>query len=369
MTPALVFGTVLLLSLLTRRRWSGGTVPAPVPAPAQPPVAPTPDGFDPRQYGLVPSAELDPGRAGPPLALLRRKELEALADSCLAGGWRAAAAYVVAAGEDWDERWSRLDFLTRVAAERDEWLTAWRESGTEACAATTVYARLLVQRAWEARGSALAHQVPAGHLTAFKSLLAEANTAAREAAVLDPRDPGPWAVLVTTARGVPLSNRRFRALWQELTARAPHHVGGHWQAMQYWCAKWHGSDAQMLRFAEQAVRTAPAGSVLPGLYLQALTELEQRHGLYGLPDAGRLGELLPAVASALDAVPTPHDQLPLLRHLLAHFALVARQPALALEQFRLLGPWCGAHPWTSTSHPVRAFDHARAVAATHAPAA
>jgi len=364
MTPVLVFGIALLLSLLTRRRWSGSGGPA--AAPAQPPTAPVPDGFDPKQYGLVPSAELDPGRAGPPLPLLRRKELEALADSCLAGGWRAAAAYVAAAGEDWDERWSRLDFLTRVAAERDAWLTEWRASGTEACAATTVYARLLVQRAWEVRGSTVAQQVPADRLAAFKAGLAEANAAAREAAELDPRDPGPWVVLVTTARGIPLNHRRFRALWQELTARAPHHVAGHWQAMQYWCAKWHGSDALMLRFAEGAVRTAPPGSVLPGLYLQALTELEQRHGLSGLPDARRLHELLPAVASALAAVPAPHDQLPLLRHLLAHFALVSRQPGLALEQFRELGPWCGAHPWSSTTHPVRAFDHARAVAATQA---
>ncbi|KDN82130.1 hypothetical protein [Kitasatospora cheerisanensis] len=362
MTPVLVFGIAMALALLTRRRWSGPSVPGPVP----PPVAATPPGFAPERYGLVPSAELDPGRAGPPLPLLRRKELEALADSCLAGGWRAADAYVTAAGENWDERWARLDFLTRVAAERDAWLTAWRESGTEACAASTVYARLLVQRAWEVRGSAFSHQVPPERMAEFRAQLAAAEAAARQAAELDPRDPGPWVVLVTVARGTGVGRRRFRALWQELTVRAPHHVAGHWQAMQYWCAKWHGSDALMLRFAERAVRTAPAGSPLPGLYLQALTELEQRHGLPGLPDAGRLRELLPAVASALAAVPAPHDQVPLLRHLLAHFALVSRQPALALDQFRELGPWCGAHPWTSAAHPVRAFDHARAVAATHA---
>ncbi|MFD7642103.1 hypothetical protein ACFV4P_15745 [Kitasatospora sp. NPDC059795] len=364
MTPALVFGIAVLLSLLTRRRWNSGTAPAAVP----PPVAATPAGFDPARYGLTPSAELDPGRAGPPLPLLRRKELEALADSCLAGGWRAAAAYVTAAGDDWDERWSRLDFLTQVAAARDAWLTAWQESGAEACAAATVHARLLAQRAWEARDGADPQVAPAERAAAFKALLAEANTTARRAAELDPRDPGPWVVLVTTARGVPLTRRQFRPLWEELTARAPHHVAGHWQAMRYWCARWHGSDALMLRFAERAVRTAPPGSVLPGLYLQALAELEQRHGPLGLPDARRLRELLPMVASALAAVPPPNDQLPLLRHLLAHFALVSQQPDLALEQFRELGPWCGAHPWTATPHPVRAFDHARAVAATYASA-
>ncbi|GLW58586.1 hypothetical protein [Kitasatospora phosalacinea] len=355
MTPVLLFGLAALFVLLTRRRTPGGR---PVPGAAE--VA----GFDPGAYGLVPSAELDPGRGGPPMRLLRRKELEALADSCLAGGWRAAEAHVAAAGEDWDERWSRLDFLTRIAAERDEWLTAWEEAGTDRCAAATVRARLVVQRAWEARGGGLPAQVAPERAAAFRAQLAVAHELACRAAESDRRDPGPWVVMVAAARGMRLPRRRFRELWGEVVARAPHHVGGHWQAMQYWCAKWHGSDALMLRFAVRAVHGAPAGSPLPGLYLQALTELELRHGPGGLPGGRRYRELLPRVAAALDGTPAANDQVPLLRHLLAHFALLSRQPALALEQFRLIGPWCGAHPWSAAPNPVRAFDQARALAAT-----
>ncbi|WP_051732606.1 hypothetical protein [Kitasatospora phosalacinea] len=354
MIPVLLFGFAALIVLFARRRGGGWSGPGKVET----------SGFDPSAHGLASSVELDPGRAGPPMRLLRRKELEALADSCLAGGWRAAEAYVAAAGEDWDERWSRLDFLTRVAAARDEWLTAWEEAGTAPCAAATVRARLLVQRAWEARGGGFAARVEPDRLAAFRAQLPVAYRLARAAAEADGRDPGPWVVMVTAARGMRLSHREFRELWAEVVARAPHHVGGHWQAMQYWCAKWHGSDALMLRFAVRAVEGAPAGSPLPGLYLQALTELESRHGPGGLPAGRRYRELLPRVAAALDAVPASNDQVPALRHLLAHFALLSRQPALALEQFRLLGPWCGAHPWTSAPNPVRVFDRARAQAAT-----
>ncbi len=360
MTPVLVFGLAAMIMLLTRRR-PGGSGPGPAATEAA--EAAEAAGFDPAAHGLVPSAELDPGRAGPPMRLLRRKELEALADSCLAGGWRAAEAYVAAAGEDWDERWSRLDFLTRVAAERDAWLTAWEESGASACAAATVRARLLVQRAWEARGSGFPAQVAPERMAAFRAQLPAAYELARRAAESDRRDPGPWVVMITAARGMRLPRRKFRALWAEVTARAPHHVGGHWQAMQYWCAKWHGSDALMLRFAVRAVHTAPAGSPLPGLYLQALTELELRHGPRGLPGGRRHRDLLPRVAAALDGSPASNEQVPLLRHLLAHFALMSRQPALALEQFRRIGPWCGAHPWSTAPNPVRAFDRARALAA------
>ncbi|GAA2102325.1 hypothetical protein GCM10009759_36800 [Kitasatospora saccharophila] len=360
MTPVLVFGLAALIVLLTRRRDGRGG--RPVPGVAE--VA----GFDPAAYGLVPSAQLDPERAGPPMRLLRRKELEALADSCLAGGWRAAEAYVAAAGADWDERWSRLDFLTRVAAERDGWLTDWEAAGTAPCAAATVRARLLVQRAWEARGSGFAAQVAPERMAAFRTQLPAAYELARRAAESDGRDPGPWVVMITAARGMRVPRREFRALWAQVVARAPHHVGGHWQAMQYWCAKWHGSDALMLRFAVRAVHGAPAGSPLPGLYLQALSELESRHGPGRLPAGRRYRQLLSRVAAALDGVAEPNDQVPLLRHLLAHFALLSRQPALALEQFRLIGPWCGAQPWASAPNPVRAFDRARALAATTASA-
>ncbi|BAJ31772.1 MULTISPECIES: hypothetical protein [Kitasatospora] len=363
MTPVLVFALAALIMLLTRRRNDGGRggFAAELSAGL---AAVEAAGFDPAAHGLVPSAELDPGRAGPPMRLLRRKELEALADSCLAGGWRAAEAYVAGAGADWDERWSRLDFLTRVAAERDEWLTDWEAAGTAPAAAATVRARLLVQRAWEARGSGFPAQIGPERMAAFRTRLPAAYELARQAAEADGRDPGPWVVMITAARGMRVSRRKFRALWAELVARAPHHVGGHWQAMQYWCAKWHGSDTLMLRFAVRAVREAPAGSPLPGLYLQALTELELRHGPGGLPERRRHRELLPRVAAALDEVPPGNDQVPLLRHLLAHYALLSRQPALALEQFRLIGPWCGALPWSAAPNPVRAFDRARGLAAT-----
>ncbi|MFJ1751816.1 hypothetical protein [Kitasatospora sp. NPDC088134] len=356
MTSVLVFGLALLMALLTQwQQWSARRR-------AELGRATAPGAFDPEAYGLVRSAELDPGRAGPPMRLLRRKELEALADSCLAGGWRAAAAYVTAAGRDWDERWSRLDLLTRVAAERDEWLTRWRASGVEGAAAATVQARLLVQRAWEARGGGRDAEVPPDRWTAFRAQLSAAREIAQQAAELDPEDPGPWVVLVTAARGARLSRRRFRALWGEVTARAPHHAAGHGQALRHLSAEWHGSDRRMLRFAERAVRTAPAGSPLPGLYLQALYLLERRHGPAGLPGVRRRRALLPKVAAALADLPPADDRLPLLRHLLAHFALLSGRPDLALEQFRLIGPWCGAHPWTSMRDPVRAFDRARALA-------
>ncbi|WP_431677748.1 hypothetical protein [Kitasatospora sp. KL5] len=58
------------------------------------------------------------------------------------------------------------------------------------------------------------------------------------------------------------------------------------------------------------------------------------------------------------------ERLPALRHLLAHYLARAGRHDLALEQFRLIGPWCGAYPWTRTNDPIGAFDTARAISAT-----
>ncbi|MFE0701545.1 hypothetical protein [Streptomyces sp. NPDC058872] len=35
----------------------------------------------------------------------------------------------------------------------------------------------------------------------------------------------------------------------------------------------------------------------------------------------------------------------------------------ALEQFRLIGRWCGAQPWRKGGDPVEAFEQARTAAA------
>lgn len=318
--------------------------------------------FDPAAHGLPPRERLDPRRAGPPPPVYRVKERLAIADEAWEGDWRSAAAYVDAAGQDWDERWSRIELLQEIARRDDAWVARWRQARPYCCDAATLNALRLVHRAWEIRGSGYAHEVTTARMARFRELLPAAIETARAAAVLNPKDPGPWVAMIIAARGARYSHARFGELWEELAARAPHHYGGHWQALQYWCAKWAGSDELMMDFAARAVAYAPAGSPLAGLHVVALHEFETQHG-GPAPVTAERRALLARVSRSLGTVPTGDERLPRLRHLLAYHLGEAGLHAAALEQFRLLGPWCGAEPWTDGGDAVSAFERARAVAA------
>ncbi|WP_406860973.1 hypothetical protein ABZO31_11165 [Streptomyces sp. HUAS MG47] len=321
------------------------------------------DSFVPAAYGLVPRAALDAGRAGPPPPAHRLQQMQAVADAAWDGDWRPAASYVADAGDDWDARWSRTEFLQHLATEDEGWLRAWRAEQPGNCDAATLDAGLMVHRAWQIRGSGYAHQVPADRMQQFRQMLPAAMQAAREASALDARNPGPLVVMITVARAVSCSRREFRAMWAELTARAPHHYAAHWQALQFWCAKWHGSERLMMRFAVRAVRSAPDGSPLSGMYLHALEELDERSSGAGRMRAQLGTRRLVRVARSLDQVAPDREELPRLRHMLAHYLVEAGRHKDALEQFRLIGPWCGASPWDDSPDPIAAFDRARGRAA------
>ncbi|MFZ3492402.1 hypothetical protein ACODT5_04025 [Streptomyces sp. 5.8] len=310
-------------------------------------------------YGLPPREALDSRRPGPPAPAYRAQERQAVADAAWEGDWKAAARYLRAAGEDWDERWDRLELLLHVAQKDGAWLDTWLDAEPGDCDAATLHARLMVHRAWEIRGSAFVHAVPVEDMKRFRAMLPAAIEEARKAALLDPANPGPWVVMITAARGAQYGHSQFRPLWKELVARAPHHYEGHWQALQYWCAKWFGSNRRMMRFAREAVRKAPDGSPLAGIYLHALSELADRSAAVALPVTPMTRSLLKRTAASFDRVAPDDERLPLLRHLLAHYMLQSMMYAPALRQFREIGPWCGAEPWRKTGNPVTAFDTAR----------
>ncbi|OEJ30394.1 hypothetical protein [Streptomyces subrutilus] len=310
-------------------------------------------------YGLPPREVLDDRRPGPPPAAHRAQEMQAVADAAWDGDWKPAERYVREAGEDWDERWARLELLQQIAREDGAWFDAWRAAEPGNCDAATLHASIMVRRAWEIRGGAFAHEVPASDMNRFRAMLPAAIEEARKAALLDPANPGPWVVMVTAARGAQYGHSQFNWLWEGLIARAPHHYEGHWQGLQYWCAKWYGSNRQMMRFARQAVRKAPAGSPLAGIYLHALNELTDRSPSLALPVTPMTRSLLKRIAASFDQVAPDDERLPVLRHLLAYYMLRSMMYAPALEQFRRIGPWCGAEPWRKEGNPVVAFEAAR----------
>ncbi|MEU1376189.1 hypothetical protein ABZ442_21395 [Streptomyces triculaminicus] len=310
--------------------------------------------LDPAKYGLVPAGELDARYAGPD------PEADAVREAALAGDWRTAAEWFAATGRDeWDLRWYRLGVLAYAAAEDDRWLRAWHAECPGDPAAALVYADMLVVLAGEARGAARARHTSAQQFEGFHRLLAEALPACREAARLAPDDPSPWVVQITIAMGLNASHQDFHALWAQITARDPHHFGAHMSALQYWCAKWQGSEEAMFGFVDQAAASAPRGSLLPALRLYAVIEQELADNTLRIYREPYTTAAVDATLRALAQAPPGHHRIPMVRHLLAQCLFMTRRYAEAVEQFYAIGRYIGGVPWTYSADPVKAFVHAR----------
>ncbi|MEU7477310.1 DUF4034 domain-containing protein [Lentzea sp. NPDC042327] len=298
----------------------------------------------PERFGLVPDADVT---ADPPV---EDPALEAVRADVRAGHWENAADLTAASYGTWDRRQRIAWALADLAAKDDAWLTTWHTARPNDPHRSVVHALSLVSLAWDIRGSARATDTTHAQFEGFHRTLAEARDAARAAAAVLPDDPTPWSTLITTARGLGASHDDFRTLWSELVARDPLHHDGHQQALQYWCAKWRGSNEMALGFALDAADTSPRFAALP---LQAALEAEDTDpSLWKTPEVGRALEvLLERLADeGADTVAVRDDR---------GYAILAllrlRRFDEAVAQFRVLGGYADAAPWNYFEMPVLSF--------------
>ncbi|MFJ9544674.1 hypothetical protein [Streptomyces erythrochromogenes] len=309
--------------------------------------------------GFVPEAELDTENARPV-----SPEQTAAVAAVKAGDWEAAAAYLDAAGQDWEERWQRMRPLSELAAEDDAWLLAWRAARPSDPSAALVNADTGVLVAWNVRGSARASHTTQEQFRIFRELLLKAQEQAREAQRLaDPADPVPYMVEQSISQGLGYSHEDYQELWAQITKRDPKNLSAHTSAMQYWSQKWRGSHEQALAFAHECAAGAEPGELLSVLPLIAYIEQELHESDLKPETFFKEPEVLAAVDRALTdlAASDPQDWRSIrLRHLLAWFLFWQDRDAEAVEQFRHIDGYIGAMPWYywSPSRYVYARDWA-----------
>ncbi|WP_053733102.1 hypothetical protein [Nocardia sp. NRRL S-836] len=298
----------------------------------------------PDRFGLVPDTEVT---AEPPV---EDPALEAVKADIRAGHWENAADLTASTYGQWDRRQRVTWALADLAANDDTWLNAWHSARPADPHWSVVHALALVSLAWDIRGSSLATDTTRSQLDGFHRVLTEARTAARAAAAVLPDDPTPWNTLITLARGLGADHDEFRTLWAELVARDPLHHNGHLQALQYWCAKWHGSNEMALGFALEA---AAASARFAGLPLRAAQEAEDTDSsLWMAPEVVEALEgLLHRLADeGADTVAVREDR---------GYAILAllrmRRFDEAVAQFRVLGVHADAAPWNYFELPVITF--------------
>jgi hypothetical protein len=331
-------------------------------APAQP-AAPAAEStkrtIEPALYGYVPAADIDTENPAPQPAL---DELARLAG---AGDWRAIGATLQGLARTDERRFAAVDKLGRLAAVEDGWLCAWLAAEPENVDALAVYGESLAHLAWAIRTGSPAPKVSADQWDAFFRVLKQVPPICQRAAVLAPDDPAPHIVQLTAARGLQWEHAQFRALWSEVKRRAPYSATAVSRAAQYWKPRWYGSKELLAEFVEAEVGSAPAGSLLTPVRLDALY-FELRPEDEDERDAFRKG---PVLAAAIDealadlaAADPAHPRLPYLRHWLAYLLELHNRDSEAVVQYQAIGGYCGAPPWTVFDNGKAVFTRSRAAA-------
>lgn len=221
-----------------------------------------------------------------------------------------------------------------------------------------------IDRAWDARGGGYADTVTRDGAETFLQRLARAATLCERAADAAPRGPVVWVPLLWPAIGQSAPHATFRRRWDALVTRDPHNRQGHVAALQYWCAKWHGSNDEMLAFARDAARRAPDGwaAVLP---LQAHIEwnlAEENEGLRRSLGTVRTWETSPEIRADIDAALAWAETAPthaMALHDLSVVAYALVRASRFVEADALLaglGYRVSAYPWDYDSRsPEKAF--------------
>lgn len=291
------------------------------------------------KFGLLPPERQNTDYAAPLPA-----DWTAALNAVRGGDWRPAAEVLRTLGRDWERRSAAAFLFAEYAAEEDDWLLEWEAEHPDDPDAAVVRARSTVILAWNIRGGKRAQYTTREQFEGFHRTLARSREEIARAAALNPDDPTPYITEIWVALGLGYPNSEMDKLWAEITARAPYHYEAHFSALQYWCAKWRGSERLATEFAERAAAGAPLGSLLTALPLIAHYEHDESED----SDVDRTPEMIARVDAALAdaaAADPSHPRLPELRHLLAYYLSLQDRNEAALEQFKLVDGYVNALPW------------------------
>jgi hypothetical protein len=325
---------------------------APAPAPVAPvATAPAPPKrtIDPIAYGFVPQQSFRSDRAGPSPDPDTLDTLLATRDT------QGMSRFIAGLPLTSERRFAAIVHLGHAASKDDSWLQQWLREDPTNVAAITALAESTVDVAWAIRTGSSAKDVTREQWTGFHRVLGEVPAICARATALHPADPAPFLALQNAALGLQWSNDEYRALWREVSARAPHSFTATHRAWNYWRPRWFGSLDLLNEFLETTIAAAPLGSCLTMTRLQALIEEFRpkdtaQHPAFNHSD--RVNWALDCAIIDAAAADPAHVKLPYLRHWLAWQLVLSGRNFQAMEQFRAIGGFAGAPPWNRFKNPA-----------------
>jgi hypothetical protein len=204
-----------------------------------------------------------------PGELLDDPALDAARRDARQGRFEAGRVLLAETRDDFDLRSYRNRLLADAAIKQLDALTAFSGQRPDDPDLAVWLGEARINHAWEIRGASLAKYVKRSAFEDFWGVLAGAAEPLLRATDLLPDDPTPWNRLQWHGLGMQRQRADLDELWAELSRRGPHYYTGYSSRVQVLCAKWQGSNQEVLDFARTAAAAAGPGDPFAALPIVA----------------------------------------------------------------------------------------------------
>jgi hypothetical protein len=195
-----------------------------------------------------------------------------------------------------------------------------------------------IQQAWKIRSGRLASQVSQDTFEAFWLVLGGVAEPLERAARLLPNDPTPWEYLLWRGLGLQVDRTEIDGVWAELSRRAPFSYSGCSSRVQVLCAKWQGSNEEVLEFAEGIAAAAPPGHPVVTMLVAAHLEVAAQNQVFMSEYFPSVHDRIAGYADAWIADPMRHPRTIEAHHMFGAILYFADDHARAARHLRQVSP-------------------------------
>ncbi|MDL5055520.1 DUF4034 domain-containing protein [Oscillatoria laete-virens NRMC-F 0139] len=138
----------------------------------------------------------------------------------------------------------------------------WQNSHPSSMTARLVEAKILIDLAWEARGSGYANTVTGDGWKSFHTLLDAAHKVLIEAATLPGSNPEYYNVLLNIAHAQGYSRDEFEKIFDEAVSKWPSYIPYYEIKSYYLMPRWYGRKGELEKFFHEVYKTHPEGKLI-----------------------------------------------------------------------------------------------------------
>ncbi len=238
----------------------------------------------------------------------------------------------------------------------DSVLNDWCNKHPESHIPWIVRGNFRIEWAWHIRGSGYAKTVKKDAWTIFYDKLRQAKDDLEHAWDLNATDPNSCSALITVAMGLSAPRDTMEQYFQKGLSACPWHLNLHFAKLGYLKPKWHGSEKEMLDFAQHCFALSDSYPHLGLVMAEALVEMHN----YTRKGQNFFGnnEVKATFENIYDKFFAIYPDDIRRRFYYAYHAYRAEQYPIAYKQFEIIGNrWMADTSWSSLDH----YNQCRAI--------